>query len=176
MFECICGSPDAVDDKILAPTGEQSAAEPAAPDPTARIEANNDAIYAEFKKALVSAQSHVIKHGTDRNGRQRVLFTDPGFKTIGWKEAGKNHKQQPLTLSQCPGVRRATDEDPDSKKGGHSYCGTEILRNSMHAQYKNKAFSLIFPDKRTLDIQVETEALCNTYVRCFELLVKEAQH
>ena len=73
-------------------------------------------------------------------------------------------------------MRRATDEDPDSKKGGHSYCGTEILRNSMHAQYKNKAFSLIFPDKRTLDIQVETEALCNTYVRCFELLVKEAQH
>ena len=89
MFECICGSPDAVDDKILAPTGEQSAAEPAAPDPTARIEANNDAIYAEFKKALVSAQIHVIKHGTDRNGRQRVLFTDPGFKTIGWKEAGR---------------------------------------------------------------------------------------
>ena len=175
MFECICGSPDAVDDKVLAPTGEQSA-QPAAPDPTLRIEANNEAIYKEFKSQLANGQIKVIKHCSDKCGRQRVLFCDAGFTKIGWKEPGLAAKNPMLPFAQCTQVRRATDEDPDSKKGGHSYCGTEILRNSMHAQYKNKAFSLIFPGKRTLDIQVETEALCNTYVRCFELLVKEAQH
>ena len=75
----------------------------------------------------------------------------------------------------CTEVRRATDEDPESKQGNHSYCGTPTLRASMHAQYKNQAFSLIFPT-RTLDFQVETEQLCNTYVRCFQLLVEEAHH
>ena len=175
MFDCICGSPDAVDDKVLAPTGEQSA-QPEAPDPTLRIEATNQAIYEEFKSQLVSGQIKVIKHCSDKCGRQRVLFCDAGFKTIGWKEPGMERKNPPLPLAQCTEVRRATDEDPESKQGNHSYCGTPTLRASMHAQYKNQAFSLIFPGKRTLDFQVETEQLCNTYVRCFQLLVEEAHH
>ena len=108
MFDCICGSPDAVDDKVLAPTGEQSA-QPEAPDPTLRIEATNQAIYEEFKSQLVSGQIKVIKHCSDKCGRQRVLFCDPGLKTIGWKEPGMERKNPPLPLAQPLPAAASTD-------------------------------------------------------------------
>ena len=66
-------------------------------------------------------------------------------------------------------VRKATDVDP-STNGGTPMSGIPILRGSMHVAYKNMAFSLILKS-RSLDLQCDSEAQCQTLVSCFKRLI-----
>merc|ERR1712196_114918 len=109
----------------------------------------------------------LIKHCTDKNARQRIVKCDHGHKTISWFEQGKAPKSAPLKLADITEVRKATDPDMSTKSNGQVLSGTQTLRDSMHVAYKNRAFSLIFANGKTLDFQCENDAQCGTLVACF---------
>jgi len=178
----MCGAPDTVapdgaDGGAAAGGGggdggaageEAESSEPPLPSQAEMVQARNDQIFEDFKKKLVEGIP-LVKHCSDKQARKRIIFSDSLFTKIGWMEAGavKSKAEQILSITE---VRRATDVDPKTLSGGQSMSGTEILRGSMHVAYKKMAFSLIMPS-RTLDLQCESEAECNTLVSCFNRLL-----
>ena len=152
-------------DQVLDPEPFSSPFDPPPCEPSVSpIAAKNDEVFEDFKKKLL-AGIPLIKHCKDRQARKRIIYLDTTLTKIGWYEAGKTtRKQTPLTsISE---VRKATDVDPSST----SLSGTPILRGSMHVAYKNMAFSLILKS-RSLDLQCDSEAQCQTLVSCFKRLI-----
>lgn len=176
---CMCGRDDVVE-KETAPDGAQSAAdggaggeeviEPPPPSEASVVAAKNDQIFDDFKAKLLEGIP-LVKHCKDKQARKRIVYVDPSFTKLGWYEAGKTTRKQ-YPIAKITEVRKATDVDP-STNGGTPMSGTPILRGSMHVAYKNMAFSLILTE-RSLDLQCESEAQCQTLVTCFNRLIKES--
>ena len=152
-------------DQVLDPEPFSSPFDPPPSEPSVSpTAAKNDEVFEDFKKKLL-AGIPLVKHCTDRQARKRIIYLDTTLTKIGWYEAGKTTRKQ-TSLTSISEVRKATDVDPSST----SLSGTPILRGSMHVAYKNMAFSLILKS-RSLDLQCDSEAQCQTLVSCFKRLI-----
>ena len=95
---------------------------------------------------------------------------------VGWKK-GQSEATM-LDLADVSEVRLGTTVDPETVGGpkrSSGMGGTKTLRKCADGpDVARRAFSLIL-DKRTLDIEMDSEARCAEFQGHFEALVKQAK-